>query len=333
MTDLTGGSIVYQGETLAIEPEESVLGALLRNGHSIRHSCQAGACQSCLMQAHEDSRAVLPSASQQPLSPAQRQQGFFLACCAYPESKITASLPDDAVHPTVSGVVTGISPLAADVIQLSVKADLKYEAGQFVNLRVSSTSGEEIQRSYSLVTAPTDGADLIFHIKLLSDGRFSRWLQQEAKVGDGITLAGPHGTCQVSFDDLKNQHTVLAGTGTGLAPLLAIREALHEQQYAGDIHLIFSNRDLAGFYCIDTLVDLARKQSNLSLHLLTLDESATAPYTQADVYQYVKSLPLEFASTSVFLCGADSFVKKMRKACFLQGVAMKNIKADAFVAS
>lgn len=286
-----------------------------------------------MMQADPASRASIPAASQLSLSPSQRQQGLFLACCAYPCAAICAALPEATINPTTQGTISAIAPLNKDVLQLFVSARLNYEPGQFANLRVSSQSLGEIQRSFSMASAPTQEQTIEFHIKQRVDGKFSYWLKHEAKVGDEITLTGPHGMCQLNFDDLNSNSIVLAGTSTGLAPLFAILETLINQNYAGEIHLLLANRSVNDFYHVAQLQTLAQSNANLTVHFLTQEESAAAPFVSGDVYQHIKNLPVDLSRSSVFLCGAESFVQKMRKVCFLQGAAMKRIKADAFLAS
>ena len=52
------------------------------------------------------------------------------------------------------------------------------------------------------------------------------------------------------------------------------------------------------------------------------------------IYDYVKDNFSEVLKESkVYLCGAESFVKKMRRQCFMSGASMSNIKADVFLPS
>lgn len=348
-----GPAVVYKNQRIELRPNESVLNGLLRSGHAIPHSCQAGACQSCIMQADENSQSALSAHSQAALTPAQRQQGLFLACCTVPEQTLHVSLPDSQTRPVTHATISDIRPLAQRVMQLSLACELRYEAGQFVNVIVDSTRFGRVQRSYSLANAYQTGAGLRLHIKCLDDGQFSHWLTQEAQIGDEVTIEGPHGLCYLTSDDCDNPSMLLAGTGTGLAPLLAILETTLEQEYSGEIHLILANKTAGDFYALELLQSMATQHHNLRLHFLVKKDLEQEDLVQdefviddvknsskannllvnADVYQYLKQLPLDFSRASVFLCGAESFVEKMRKACFLQGASMKKIKADAFIAS
>jgi ferredoxin-NADP reductase len=54
---------------------------------------------------------------------------------------------------------------------------------------------------------------------------------------------------------------------------------------------------------------------------------------QADVYAYCKEAFPDLAGWRIYLCGADSFVRKMRKHSFLAGAKMADISADSFIAA
>ncbi|MHC5543815.1 2Fe-2S iron-sulfur cluster-binding protein, partial [Singulisphaera rosea] len=45
--------VTFEGQATELNPGETVLEALLREGHPVPHSCRAGACRSCLMRAVE----------------------------------------------------------------------------------------------------------------------------------------------------------------------------------------------------------------------------------------------------------------------------------------
>ena len=52
---------------------------------------------------------------------------------------------------------------------------------------------------------------------------------------------------------------------------------------------------------------------------------------ETDIYATTKMLVPDFTNIKVFLCGGDSFVKKMKKQCFLAGANMGDIYSDTFL--
>ena len=70
-------TLTWEGQSIPVAPGESALDALLGAGVSVPHSCRAGACQSCLVNA---SAGTIPPSAQQGLKPALIAQGYLLAC-------------------------------------------------------------------------------------------------------------------------------------------------------------------------------------------------------------------------------------------------------------
>ena len=64
------------GRTLATDDGDNLLDALLDAGLNVPYSCRAGACHACMVRC----RGELEDAQPQALSPAQREQGWRLAC-------------------------------------------------------------------------------------------------------------------------------------------------------------------------------------------------------------------------------------------------------------
>ncbi|MEM7203143.1 MAG: FAD-binding oxidoreductase [Planctomycetota bacterium] len=133
----------------------------------------------------------------------------------------------------MSTEVHSVEQVADDVARLRLlpTKPFAYRPGQYVD--VLHTDGAA--RSYSLASLPTDGV-LELHVRRLPKGHVSGWLH-ERQPGDTITVRGPFGQCYY-LPDPPTQKLLLAGAGTGLAPLLGIvRDAL-QQGHAGPIDLI-----------------------------------------------------------------------------------------------
>ena len=326
----------YEGNTLSPKPGDTVLDTLLEAGFPIPNSCRSGACQSCMMMADPSTRDNLPSASQEPLTQAERDQGLFLPCCTLMTGSLNVSMPGDLLHPSHEATISSVTPLNNQVmgLRLSLKSGLNYHPGQFVNLRFTDANQQQVQRSYSLASVPGLDQELEFHIKLIENGVASQWLSQDAQAGQTVTLEGPHGHCYFNDDQADLPTLLLAGLGTGLAPLWGIARDALQRGYKGDIHFLVGAKSPQGLYLIDQLQALANQHSQIKLAFLVQESSnSEGPWQAADIYDYCQQLDIDYSRTGVFLCGAESFVQKMKKACFMKGTSMRNIYADVFVST
>jgi len=314
--------LFFEDQTIETNPEESVLDALTRAGNVIPFGCRAGVCQSCMLKAEQGD---VPTAAQKGLNGAQTGLNFFLSCQCQPDTDLTVCRTDHASM--IDTTVLSKEFLNDEIIRLRLSAELDYQAGQFVTL----WKDESLGRSYSLASVPEQDDFLEFHIKIIPDGQFSQWLKHEVNEGDTIQLQGPLGECMYSADD-QQQSMLLAAIGTGLAPVYGIARQALQQGHTGSISMVVAARDAKNFYLIDELLSLSLEYDNFDVEFIS-QYTLTDFSKQADVYAYCKDKFADLAGWRIYLCGADSFVRKMRKHSFLAGAKMADISADSFIAA
>jgi NAD(P)H-flavin reductase/ferredoxin len=321
-------------KTCALNDGETVLEALERQGVAVPNSCRAGVCQSCLMRA---TAGAPPAESQKGLKDALRAGGYFLACVCRPTADLTVQPAGDAAR-RARAVVRRVEKLSRDVARVVLACDgpFDYFPGQFVNL-VRPADG--LTRSYSLAglrpERPEDPQDLMeLHVRRVNGGAMSTWLHEQARPGDDVELRGPHGDC-FYVPGRPGQPILLAGTGSGLAPLYAIARDALRQGHAGPIRLYHGALEAAGLYLVDELLDLSRRHDNFT-YVRCLVSGEDAPGVRVgplDMTVLNDAVPAggKFAGWRVFLCGNPELVNGLRKKIFLAGASMKEIYSDAFV--
>src|SRR5690349_25106355 len=67
-----------------------------------------------------------------------------------------------------------------------------HRAGQHLDVRLTAEDGYRAQRSYSIASAPEDGAPAIT-VERLDDGEVSPYLVDDAQAGDMLEVRGPVG--------------------------------------------------------------------------------------------------------------------------------------------
>lgn len=284
------------------------------------HSCLVGVCQSCLVKA---TAGTPPAAAQVGLGPSLAQQGFLLACLAHPTADLEIST-DAAAGLMVPAMVTSVTPLSEDVVRvmLTSAADFPYRAGQYLMLLCE----DGLARSYSIANLPGTG-DLELHVRVMKGGHMSQWLAS-APIGAAVSLRGPNGEC--FYEPEPEAPLVLAGTGTGLAPLWGILNDALRAGHRGPIHVLHGARGPAGLYLMDQLSALASAQDNVAYSACVL-EGASADMTQGSLDDVVFGRFPNLGGHKVFLCGDPTLVQKMKRRAFLAGARLADIRADAFV--
>ncbi len=309
-----------------INSNETLLDGLLRAGHDVPFGCKEGICQSCIMTAPDNNA---PSVSTSGLTPNQIEQGAFLSCRCIPSEGFHASSAQLS-RQLVEAKILELSALNEHIFRLRVEKVVDYKPGQFVTL----WNHENIARSYSIASHPEEDAYIEFHIKRVTNGAFSEWAWDNLFLGDTIRVQGPIGQCYYGGQPLDNT-LVLSGMGTGLAPLIGIARDALSKGHTGDILLFIAARDSTGLYLINELNALQSLNTNIHVSLITQnlspEQPSNADIIEGDIYQIVKDSVGSFKDHVVYLCGAESFVKKMKKLCFIGGANMKDIFSDPFV--
>lgn len=310
--------IHYKNQTIKAPAEYSVLETLNHAGFDIPHSCLAGACQSCKLQA---SSGALPVTSQQGLTNAEKQLGYFLSCQCFPDSDLT--IVESSTSDRYTTRVLEKSLLSSKVVKLVLQAPFAFMGGQFVNVLYG-----DLTRSYSIAST-TNSNRIELHIKILPDGRFSQFAAERINAGDELTLQGPFGKCIYSAP--KDQTLLMVGLSTGIAPLLGVLRTALEQQHEAPIHFIAGAKDPSGLYMVEELHTLAAHYPHLTVDFV-VQEQGKPPYITENIYQYTKAKHPQTKGYSIYLCGAETFVNKLKKQSFLLGANMADIHADSFTA-
>ena len=185
-------------------------------------------------------------------------------------------------------------------------------------------------RSYSIASLPSDPY-LELHVRRVPGGIVSTWLHDEVKAGDEVRWSGPHGSCFYT-PEARDHSMLLAGTGTGLAPLWGILRDALAQGHAGRIDIIQGGLHPGRLYLIDELRDLAQT-GRVRVHFSVLEGAdeplGFRPEPMEELVRY--ALRDSSASPRVFLCGDPTIVRSLQRATFLAGVASENIFADPFL--
>lgn len=313
------------GRRIALEPGESVLDALGRAGISVPSSCRAGACQSCLVQV---TRGEIPERAQLGLKDSLRARGFVLACQTVPAENLEIAAAG-ARALELPAIVEGVTVLAPDVrrVYLRLQGELEYRAGQFLTL----VRSDGLARSYSIASRPADGAALELHVRVLAGGKMSSWLASDAALGAAVAVRGPAGECFYT-EGRPEQPLVLAGVGSGLAPLWGIARDALAAGHTGPIELWHGARAPSGLYLRDELRSLQAKHPNFSYRPCALqgdEEGADVSVGRLD--ELLLGATPRFAAPRYFLCGDAPWVQALKRQLFLRGAPLREIYADAFV--
>lgn len=315
-------SIQYQGVSYTLEAGESILDCLLRHGVDYPHSCQAGVCQSCLIKG----TGAIAHDWQEGIQDTLKAQGYFLACLAKPENEIALSSPlaDDCEK---KAEISELFLLTHNVMRVRLAVDdlNPWTPGQYLNL----INPQGIIRSYSIANLPKQDGFIELHIKLQDQGAMGSWLKEKAKTHEKVKIRGPLGQCFYLNPQKLSYDILLAGTGTGLAPLIAIAKDALGQNHPGSITLIHGGVVDEDLYYVNELQNLAKQNADFRYEPCVLQGNGQYPIVPID--QKIVGHIKDPKSLKVFVCGPKDTTNKLKMKAFLAGVPSSHILSDAFL--
>lgn len=258
-----------------------------------------------------------------------------LACEAeWPSTGVTASATtmETADHPVqlLQGVVVAIEMPAATVrvVRIRTHRPLLFSPGQYAKLRFVGG----LERSYSI--ASVGGDDLLeFHISVAAGEAARTHAIQHLRIGDGLGVSGPHGSCY-----LRRGHDgpiICVGGGTGLAPMLSIVRGALETGQGHPVHLYYGEKVDTDVYAAARLADLESRYPRLTSHIV-IDCGPMAkgwrpgPVTAAIAADW--SDPAALSTHRAYVSGSSAMACAVRDLLSERGLAADRMHSDSFSA-
>lgn len=314
--------------TVSVASGQTLLEGALYVDAPMRYDCCSGSCGSCVVQC-VDGVTQVDTAERVPVNEDELAEGLRPACLTRLRSNASFELPyplHSAPSPPAkhSAQLVGLRRAAPSVALLTLELDrpedLVFHSGQYV--RLAAPGGGEA-RAYSIASTPADLPLIELMIRLVPDGKTSRWLQDTAKVGDRLKLQAPLGA--FALDDRATRHVFIAG-GTGLAPVLSMIRSLRGR--GQQALLCFGCTRRQELFYEQELATLAASMPELELRIAVMEGAAGEVRTGTAVSLLQ---PKDFdANTVAYLCGPPPMVNAARQALLGHGLAPSKIRAERF---
>jgi ferredoxin/flavodoxin---NADP+ reductase len=183
-------------------------------------------------------------------------------------------------------------------------------------------SGKMIRRAYSIASSPLARDHLEFYVSMVAEGVLTPRLFA-LDIGDSLWL-GPKITGHFTFESVpEDQHVVLVGTGTGLAPFISMVRTHLPWQKGRKLAILHGARQSWDLAYLEELTSMQRVYPGL-IYLPQISRPQNEPVTWPGLTGHVQNLwsdgPLSQAwggkpspeDTHIFLCGNPAMCKGMK---------------------
>lgn len=198
---------------------------------------------------------------------------------------------------------------ASDAVSLVLKPNrhfLGFRPGQHVNLGVE-VDGRRLVRSYSpSAPAAADGSFRIT-VKAIEGGKVSRFLHEQARVGDVLVLGQAFGELALPADDTAPR--LLLAAGSGITPMMAIFASLAAQPEPPPTTLLYATRTRDQRCFVDELRAIGAANPALQVRFLLSRDRAVAGDEAEGRLDAGLLAPWLDAKAHVLACGPTGFVE------------------------
>lgn len=220
----------------------------------------------------------------------------------------------------------------------NLKNDYTFIQGQYITLK-RLFNGEDVRRSYSICSSPVTEIELRVAVKEVPGGKFSTWLNRDAKVGDVLEVMTPMGNFYSEMNTANTKHYVLFAGGSGITPMYSILKTVLAAEPNSSISLFYANRNEDSIIFKNGIKEIAEKNSN-RLNVYHILDAAPSGY--ADLYkgilskEKVKALIENHVGLNLnnefFICGPTPMMDNVRETLEALNIDKKKIHIEYFTA-
>lgn len=232
--------------------------------------------------------------------------------------------------------VSSIKNLTNDSVQISfdvpahLKAEFQYTAGQYITLDIN---GE--RRDYSLCASPLDGQWTI-GVKKIASGKVSRFLTEELKVGDKLTVSTPNGRFGIPSKPNEKRTILSFAAGSGITPILSIAKYTLQTEEWVNFYLFFSNKTPETVMFMEEIQKLKEQfPKNFHPHLFytqhKLENWLFEGRLNAHKFELILNQLVDINEVDeALVCGPNEMIKEISQEIFNAGIPKKHIHFELF---
>ncbi len=323
------------GRKFTVQPKETILDAILRQGVAVSYSCRNGTCAACKAEL-VSGRVVYDEYSKSALSDEEIAKGAVLLCRAHPRENLEFRAPElsqlsNSAVQKLPCRIQGLTRLTHDVMELKLRlpprSTFHYIAGQYIDIMLRDGR----KRGFSIANPPDFENSIVLHVRHVPKGRFTTQVFQSMKIGDIFRFEGPLGTFFLRNE--SDQPIIMVAGGTGLAPIHAIIEDIRAKGISRKIHLFWGVRAKEDIYLAEKLEFWNEALGSDFKSTVVLSEPKLEENWSGEtgwVHDSVLGHYPDLTSYEVYASGPPPMIEIIREKFPEKGLDPKNLFYDSF---
>lgn len=218
----------------------------------------------------------------------------------------------------------------------ALRESFRFKAGQYITFR-HMDGQNEIRRSYSICTPPSQAKALSVGIKKVQDGTFSVYANTALQAGDTLDVLPPDG--RFVFTPNEKPKTLMAiAAGSGITPIMSIVHTALESHPQNQVVLLYGNRGPEETMFYDELKELEAnfpKRFHIQ-YSFSRQSQAGALFGRIDaakVNYLVKNKFASLAFDAYYICGPEPMIDVVKASLSNNGIDQERILFELFTES
>ncbi len=339
ISDRTIGN--YGDVTLTINEEKSytvkggssLLDTLRSEKIFIPSACGGkGTCGYCKVVVHEGGGPVL--ATEKPLLTAEElNTDTRLSCQCKVKQNIKIEIAEDLFNVKEYAVkIAKMEQLTSTIKKLRFDLgddEINFKPGQYVQLKAPAYEGndEEVYRAYSVASSVNDKHAIELLIGF-TGGIATTYVHQHLREGDTAHINGPYGDFYYHEDD--GGPIVLAGAGTGMAPIMSILQFMVDNNIMRETLFFFGAKTMDDLFLVDEIKGFEEKLNLKFIPALSREESPEWKGEKGRVPNAIDKYVENGGNYSAYLCGSPAMIDSIVEALVKKDIPVEKIYFDKF---
>lgn len=238
-------------------------------------------------------------------------------------------IPVSSVDKTTDDCVLITFDIPSDLI-----AQFSFTQGQYLTLK-ADINGEDVCRSYSLCTAPSEGKWQVA-VKQVPQGRFSTFANETLQAGDVLEVMPPAGHFNIAVDPSHAKNYVAFAAGSGITPILSIIKTHLDAEPESSFQLFYTNQAVNTIILKEEVEALKNTYLNRFelYHFLTREQRSAPLFNGRIDEEKLDMLCKHFIDVDevddVFLCGPNAMIFLVKDYFAAKGMDASKIHFELF---
>jgi ring-1,2-phenylacetyl-CoA epoxidase subunit PaaE len=209
----------------------------------------------------------------------------------------------------------------------------RFVAGQYVFVQ-KEIDNKLYKRAYSITSKPNTGV-LQVTVKETASGDFSKYINNELKVGDTVEVSAPKGNFVLPVDKDNAKNYLGFATGSGIAPIYAMIMAVLENEPNSKFGLFYGNKNQKDTIFKEKLDKLQNEYPNqFFVQYLYSQEvvpgAITGRINKKLVDFVIKNKFKDITWEQFYICGQEDMKEQVSNSLLINGVPEEAIYFELF---